>query len=478
MSEESKELTVAESPKTVTPEIKKYIQSSLYQLVKASPFIGGLIQELSLTITTAMPTAYIGFDKRTMKFVMGINPDFFMKCTPDQRVGVLTHEILHFVHQHLMRGGFDTGHHSEKVLWNIAGDMAINQYIEHLPEGGVNIDQWKQPDGKDLEKFKPMEYYFEQIKQSLQQQQKGKGKKQEGDQDGEQQDGDQQGEGQDGEGNQPGGSGGMPKWLKDFHDRKDSQPKDEKGQTKWGKGKQSNDEAFDKFKPFDEHDWDSLNPEEREKMLKEAKDLVQRTIEKSSHGHSLVPKELKELLQSLDAQIQKLDYKGILKRAIKKSVTVSDRLGTWHRPNKRYGSYSQGTTVGKLPQINVYIDTSGSMSIREINESINLMSGFMKVGNKQCNLGLWHTNLYHFKKHKLNKPIEEDAFQSGGTDPDPVLEHIKKNKPNLSIIITDGFYSQSSIELKEDVVWCIRDDNNVDHPNKHIGKTVKYNALK
>lgn len=471
MTEDTKEIEVIEEPMN----IKKALQAAMYGIIKENPFSGGLIQELSLTINQAVPTAYIGFDKKTMKFIMGVNPEFFLKLTHKERMAVLTHEILHFVHQHLFRMKFDEIHNSEKVLWNIAGDMAINQFINDLPEGCVKLDSWKKPDGGNLEAFKSMEYYFEQIKKSLEDKEgKDKSDKKDG----------KEKEDQEGQtpGDQPGqGNGkGMPKWLKDFHGRKDATPKDEKGQTDWSKGDpQSNDETFDKYKAFDEHDWESLSPDERERMLKEAKDMVQRTLEKSALGHTLLPKDLKDFLENIESMIQKLDYKGILKRAIKKSVTVQDRLSTWYRPNKRFGEFAKGTTVGKLPQINVYVDTSGSMSIRELNESIDIMSGFMKVGGKQCNLGLWHTDLYHFKKHKLSQPVDPEIFHSGGTDPRPCLEHIKATKPNLSIILTDGHYDHVDINLGDcEVIFVIRDDNNIDHPCSHLGQTIKYSALK
>lgn len=424
------------------------IQAAIYHIQHTEVFMCGLIQELNMRLDPQGPPAYIGYDKKHMKFVMGFNPNVFVKWNKLEQADILKHEVGHFLNKHLIRfkEEAETVSTTDMKIKNIAADMAINQFLPNIPYGckeckhtpieyvcknkdcsgkTVNIKDWKDKDGKDLSPYKPYEYYFEQIKDSL----KEENKKDKGD----------------------------------------------------GKGKQGpNDGIMDKFKPTDEHDWESLTEEEKERMMQEAKNLIKRTLEKTSYDHTMIPGSVKDLLEELDSQLEKMDYKGILRRAIKKTVTVADREANWKRPNKRYGAVAPGTTVGKTPNIVVFQDTSGSMSTVEINEGNTIMDGFLKVGDKKCSLGLFHTSLYSIKKRRLGESVNASDIQSGGTDLTEVMEFINKNKPNLALILTDGCYCDVSLkEIKGcEVIFIIRDNNNLDHPLKRFGKTISYSALK
>ena len=43
----------------------------------------------------------------------------------------------------------------------------------------------------------------------------------------------------------------------------------------------------------------------------------------------------------------------------------------------------------------------------------------------------------------------------GGTNLTPVLNHINKTLPEISIIMTDGQYSEPSIKMKSDVIFMV-----------------------
>lgn len=460
--------------------VKQLLQSTVYALMKKDPFLGGLIQEVNLAINEACPTAYMGFDKQTLKFSMGVNPHYFKDVLkPDERVAVIEHELLHFTHMHLKRMKFTDIPDHEKKLWNIAADMSINQYISNLPKGCIDVKDWKQLDGSAMPNFRSMEEYFNLLKKSLENQQppqKQKGQKGQG-QEG-QGEGEEDGEGK-GEGQGKGNGKGKGNFTDDHRERAQGQQKDANGQPHWGTGPtQPNDEKWNDYKEFDQHDFDELSEEDKQKFLKEMKDTFERTIEKSQYGYSVVPGHIKDLLREIEGMVQDLDYKGILKRAIKRTVTVANREGTWKRPNKRYGSYAPGTTVGKLPKVDIHIDTSGSMSHREINEAIGIMENLMKVGAKEVNIGLWNTEEYFFKKHRFGTKFDQQEIQSGGTDVTSTLINIKKNQPALAIIITDGYMEHVDIKITTPLIWLIRADTNLNHPNKEKGITIKYSSVK
>lgn len=449
--------------------IDKEIQSCLYKIVRENKFLGGLLQEMTFKFdNTSVPSAAICFNQKTAKFELLVNTDFFMGITKgqdglpivknaDERVAVLSHEILHFLHNHLFRFSQMDVKMEDRKYWNIAADMSINQFIPNLPNGTIKVDDFKTSDGKEFPKFKSMEFYHELIDKNREKQNtKGKDL------------------------TDPSGKPMKDSNGNDIVD-KDGKPfQNPDGTPMKGTGNEgSNKNQLDKYKEFDEHDWDALAEEDKERMLREMKNVLTRTIEKTSYTHSSIPGNVQDFLKEIETQLQKFNYKSILKGAIKKTAMAQDRESSWKRTNKRYGNYAPGTSISKIPKLNMYVDTSGSISYKELNEFLDVIDGFLKQGTKTCTLALWNTDIYYNKKYKVNSRITEKEIMSGGTDPDPVLEHISKVKPELSIILTDGFYDRTRVNIKtKDIIWIISEGGQIQHPNAHLGKTIPMKGIK
>ena len=78
------------------------------------------------------------------------NPFFVDSLTREELGAVLEHEVMHVLNEHFVRrGGRDP------KRWNIACDMAINQYIKGLPSDGIPLLE-------DLEPEREPEYYYNQ----------------------------------------------------------------------------------------------------------------------------------------------------------------------------------------------------------------------------------------------------------------------------------------------------------------------------
>lgn len=385
------------------------LQSALFWFTKNNPFDGNLIQEMQFRFRRDVPTAGISYDKKRDVFDVAINPEFFCTMPLENRVAILHHEILHFTNQHLFRMNFVNLPTDERMMWNIAGDIAINQYIEGLPEGVVKVEQFVDDKGTKFPRYQTMEVYYEMLEKHRDQPQ--------------------------------------------------------------------NQETLNKFKSIDEHNWEELTEDEKDRMIRQAKGVITRTMEKTSYDHSAIPSSLKDLITYVDTELAKLDYKGILKKIIKRTLSAIDREACRYRPNKRYGVYAPGTTVGKLPNVVTYLDCSGSISIQEQNKFLAIVNGFLKVGSKNCMLGLWHTSLFYLEKYRMNAVLDPNVMESGGTDPDCVLNNIVKLRPNLAIILTDGYYDATRVVIpkEQEILWVISEGGNVDHPNKNIGKTIRFN---
>lgn len=398
---------------------KGALESALYYLVQEQPFYGSLLQELNIIYTEMIPTAAIAYNKKLDLMQLMLNTEYFCKMPITERKAVLMHEILHFCHQHLWRYQEKKKSDDDQTLFNLAADMAINQFIQGLPKGCVNVNNFKQKDGTPFPKFKTMEFYWE---------------------------------------------------LLEKLDGKNAQ------QEAKGKGERTpNQDELEKYlgKPFDRHDWEELSDDDKQKMLEESKRLIKRTVEKSSFSHNNLPDSIKDLLEQIESQISGINYKAILKNILKRTICANDRENTWNKPSKRYGIYAKGTKIGRIPNILFLVDTSGSISYTEMCEFFKVVDGFLKLGQKTCKVGFWHTDLYKIKKYKTFKDINENDIEAGGTDPGPALRYAEERSPDLVVMLTDGFFGEEGKYRLSNVLWCISKTGNMNHPYKYLGKTLQ-----
>ena len=441
-----------ELAQSITPnELRSCLESALYTIYQKKPFLGSILQSLTMSYNTSIPTACVGFDNSGKKWVMYINPVFFCKIlNRKQRIAVMYHELEHLINKHPIMLPMAKLPPSLRPLMNIAADMHINQNIQDLPDGcpscppvmsgqpcenhlcpGRCIDVKYYYDEDDAgnktywEKgLSTSDYYFKLLKRIEDNSQDGDG-----------------GDG-DGEGGQGGNGGG---------------------------GRQAE---------FDNHDWDGSGDEKE--MLDATEDLVRRAMQKESMSFDDLPGGVRDLLQEIDARRAELDYKRLIMSALKRSVSGANRQNTWARPSRRFGTKAPGSKYGELPSLHMMLDSSGSISIQEANDFLDIVDNFLQVGSRKCKLSLWHTKVYHTQKYNMGQRVSSEEFESGGTCLKDTLKQIHKEKPDLTVILTDGYYSDVEVEqwLKPNehfpqIVFVISADGTSDHPLKRLGETVK-----
>lgn len=439
----------------VTVEVKSQcLATVIYECVtKTHQFMGAVLQSLTISYSHQLPTAGILFNTDAKHWEMLINPYFFCKkLNAEQRKGVLLHELSHILHKHPLRVPFLKISPRKRILMNIGADMAINQFIKNIPDGcpqcppadavpmtpcpndmcpgrGIFVKDFYDIDDKTKARIpwktnQTMEHYYEKLLQRFE-------------------DPDEDGEG-DGSGNAGGGAdtGDLPNTI-------------------------------------DEHLWDNGAVEEKD-MLDATEELAKRAMVKARLDYDSLPGSVKELLQDIKARRAELNYKQLIMSAMKRHASGHDRDHTWTRPSKRYGNKARGTKVGQLPKLHNFIDTSGSISIEEANGFLDVVDQFLRVGSRKCDLGFFHTALYKDDKYKMGTKVKREDIQSGGTDLTPVMKKILEQKPDLSVVLTDGCYGDVPIEewLRPgekfpQVLFVISKDGDVNHPLKDWGETVK-----
>lgn len=460
--------------KTTEGQRKRALEDALNRVVYNGDhaFMGNVLQCMNISYTEAVPTAGVMYDKKLKNFKMFINPDFFCnRLNEVERGAVLLHEFYHILHKHVFME-IEGKTHKEKQRYNIAMDLAINQLIKGLPNMAMTLDKFRDKNGKQFQSNLTTQHYYELLLDGdvkmpeMKGQDNGDG---EGDSESQEQSADGQGEEQQ-------------------QESKDGSGKDQKGKSQQGKGKggsgsgdkwMSVEEWLNKQSesPFDSHDWDKDGDPANEKEKMEAiSDLFKRAMVKSNFDYSQLSGAVRDFLEEIKSKIEKLNYKQILLSTLKKSMPSRDSKKTWKRPSRRYGELAKGNMADHLPKIEVLIDTSGSISMEEANEFLNITNNFMTVGVQTAMLNLFHTETYYRQKIKKNHKLNPKDIQSGGTDLTDSFQKILKNPPDLLIILTDGYWELPRVDLKKlpEVVTIISRQGTPDHPLKKHGKTVKY----
>lgn len=460
----------------VEPGVKSQVlQTAIYGVLKSHPFLGSMLQLLHMEYTYQLPTLGVMFDVNQKVWRLYINPFYLCKClnAGEQHDGLL-HELEHIVYKHPVRAPFSKLADDKRQIMNIAADLVINQRLKNPskgcpecppPESGqmctnshmsftddgeftgtgvcpgrwILLEDYYTLDSKDNRIPFPedltMEAYYELILQKMDDDENKKDKKQ-----GE---GDGEGEGE-GEGDDQGGSGkgnGIPK-------------------------------------THGSHNWDGAG-EERD-MLDATEELVKRAMVKQRMGYDKLPGAIKDLLEDIKARKAELNYKAIILSAVKKHASGHDRKHTWTRKSRRFGSKAPGTKVANLPKLDMFLDTSGSISTEELNEFLDIMDHFLKTGSRNCMVNLFHTSNYLRQPYKLGQRFDNAKVQSGGTCLEESMRVIHKVGPDLAVFITDGYYSDVEAEKWMKIgqkfpqcVFIISRQGTEDHPLKRFGTTIK-----
>jgi len=426
-------------------EMSQCLATAIYETSKTNPFLGSVLQCLTISYSHQLPTAGILFNTDAKRWDMLVNPFFFCKkLDAKQRKAVLVHELSHITHKHPLRVPFMKISARKRMLMNIAADMAINQFIPDIPKGcnqctktgpcpnelcpGVCIDvkDYFDQDAKTGTKTpwpmnQTMEAYYDRL-------------------------------------------------IKRF----DDPDKDDGSGGNSGGGTETGDLP----QTIDEHMWDGAGDEKE--MLDATEELVKRAMVKARLSYDDLPGHVKDLLEEIKMRRNELNYKALILLAMKKHANGHNRKGTWTRKNKRLGFKAPGTKVGDLPKLELHLDTSGSISTEELNEFLDIVDQFLKVGARKCNLAFFHTKHYGRQQYKMGTKINKNDIESGGTDLTETLQDIATRKGDLSIIITDGCYSDVQVEnwLRPgqnfpQVLWIISKGGTEDHPLKRLGDTVK-----
>lgn len=424
------------------------------ELMLKEPFYGLFLITMNKVWLDGIDTA--GVSKHGINMQLAINPMFWEGLSPEFKVGILKHELLHIAFQHLtMREAY-----SNHKIFNIAADLEINQYIDrnYLPGGNY-------PSKEDYEK--EFEIFVEAIKEKL-----------------------EAGELTPTEArNQllkiPGRAlfledyaelNLQPKMGTDYYYKKIMETMDQNGNS-------SCPGINDLLGPQREGDgaWGHPTWDEFENLSSAEKKLVQKQVdyqlksvgEQVTKSRGIVPGELKGYIDSIDQKDPpKFDWRGYLRQFAGGSIKTYTKK-TRRKPSKRFKG-SPGLRVKQRKHILVAIDTSGSVSDDELVEFFHEIHHMHKTGADvtviQCDTAI--SNIAKYKKPEDGKI---KVHGRGGTSFQPVVDYFNEHSREYSCLIycTDGEAPPPDPLAKGRMLWVLSERS---HRNDRLpGPQIKLN---
>jgi len=359
-----------------------HVEKAIYKLLTTKPYYGSLLQTFKITMSDKFPTAGVRFASTGRSIELIVNPDFFGKLTEKEREALLIHECSHVDRLHLVRIPALGGNHQ---LGNMAADLAINCYIKDLPEGCLYPSQYK------LKDYETLEYYYERLKEQIKNNEKSDNKN---------------------DGNQPNNSPNSPS-----------------GENNPGDGGEDSPGIKD---TLDVHEWDNSGLSKEDK-IEIVENSIKRAI-KNIGGAGNVPAHAQESLQTIKNMKPKNWHKE-LRKFIGKYVSGWDRERTWDRRNRRYGLQDAGTRLAGKKRLAIGIDTSGSMTKKDIERALSEINSIIGVGVEGY---LIQFDIIIHKEEKLKKFQSLNVLGRGGTCFKEFCKRVDELHCDGAIIFTDG----------------------------------------
>lgn len=208
-----------------------------------------------------------------------------------------------------------------------------------------------------------------------------------------------------------------------------------------------------------------LSKEQRERFKEEMREAMLQAAQSSGAGN--LPAGVKRLIEKMTAP--KMDWRSLINMKIP-SLVKSDY--TYQRFNKKYMQYGivmPGMNREEAIDVAVAIDTSGSITKKQLTEQLSEVIGIMDMF-EEFTIRIWQfdTDVYgyaEFTKDNAADILNYDIKGGGGTNFDANWKMMKNSaiEPKLLIVFTDGEpYSSWGDADYCDTLWII---NNKHNPN-------------
>ena len=391
-----------------------------------------------------------------------VSPKFWNALEGYTGVGLLMHEMLHILKEHLNRGK-ELNHR----IANMAMDITINQFIppHWLPKGALMPEmtqpdkiqqQVKTPTGDivtiefpnpkagqviwSFEKGKSFEIYYGELMKLREKQ------KEEMDKQNTMDNHDLQSEGMDGDGDESDG----PKGDQESAGGKGKEDKE----GKEGASKDASGDSKDVSKDVQKMAYDAL--------------INKATDEYRSNKAGNLPMHIQQdIMERFKPAVVnwKRELKKVIGRAISRHIE-----STRTRLNRRLGIYAPGYKKTYTARIRIGTDISGSVRDEWFVAFMSEVKEMVKGFDEAVELFFFDADVCEEKMKITEMKTMPRRPGAGGTVFNSAVKYANEKPVDLLIIFTDGDAPAPSIKSKSKVMWCVIGDYT---DGKHLEKTGK-----
>ena len=230
-----------------------------------------------------------------------------------------------------------------------------------------------------------------------------------------------------------------------------------------------NDPRLENLKTLDEHSlWPSDLSEAEQELLKgQIKARIKETADQVTKMAGSVPGEFAGIIEAIKDKPAVFNWKRYMRKMIGNTIS-SEIMLTRMRPNKRFPD-ARGFKMKRKPEILVAVDTSGSVSDKELGEFFGEIHHIWKTG---INVTVLEIDTEIQNIFKYNGKWEDIKIHGrGGTILDPAVTYYQQHKEFSScVIFTDG-YCNTTMPACHNLIWIITSDGNKSG-EYYSGKTI------
>lgn len=374
----------------------------LITMMKDDPFFCHVSRYIRKLETSIIPTAAVSYANN--EFVMYWNPVFFSLLTENSIKGIIKHELYHIILDHIT-----TRRRDNKVLWNIATDLAINSLLVHsgteLPEGClipgqkfvIPHDRKLKEEEQNAQKFatfiekmphlKTSDWYYEQISRFM----------------------------------------------------------EENGL-----------DIPSAFTSIDDHSgWENIPENQKEYVKGRIRRAVGDAVKKADQNNQWgsIPAAIREKLRELYSN--EIDWKALLRQFCGTSRSFSSTHSI-KKINRKYPYIHPGIKRNYTANIGVFIDQSGSVG----NDEISMFFGELSSLAKKIDFTVYFFDTDVDEENKIKwrrgQKVSPKRTRCGGTDFQAVINYVNKHQSEYDgiLILTDGAcYQPTPSKIK--LAWVI-----------------------
>ena len=383
-----------------------------------APYFRTYLLSLRPVESTAVPTAAVDSSLRVYW-----NRAFFAGLDIDQGAFVVLHEMMHPFLQHASRAKRHGV--TDFSIWNTACDCEINRTLSQMQ--GVKVPASVcLPAGFDLPPDGRAEEYYDtlRMKEAAKQEPEPESDEEEEEEPGDK--GDTPDDGDDGDKPEPGDKG---------------EPAPGKPGDKGEHGSGTGDVPGSYELPVDDDDTPGVSSVEQ-KMTREeaAKDIKEYAAKRQGH----IPGSLVREAEAIMAPA-KVPWQRVLRATINTGINT---VSGYDEPTYRRvaaKSFSLGGSIllptyeSNTPMVSIVIDTSGSMSTKDLQTALRETQGVCKA--LDCPITVFTCDTEVSKGVAVTNVRDIKLHGGGGTDMSHAIGvvMVAKPRPNILVVLTDGY---------------------------------------